>query len=163
MLERKGRSLDRCLSVSVPDMLEVDTLMEEEEEEEITYTDAQVLSSCSPKSFSRSVVSLKSRNASVKAAGEDWLWASQQRTRTEVIVTPPDTQDVGIHLVSSRGAEAVGSPVSEGKKRRSSEDLFELLQSSRLSDEGTEVSAGAAARLSHHLLWAPRASPSFSG
>ncbi|XP_059338255.1 multiple C2 and transmembrane domain-containing protein 2 [Ammospiza nelsoni] len=167
MLERKGRSLDRCLSVSVPDMLEVDTLMEEEEEEEITYSNAQVLSSCSPKSFSRSVVSLKSRNTSVKAAGEDWLWASQQRTRTEVTVTPPDMQDVGNHLLSSRGAEAVGSPVSEGKKRRSSEDLFELLQSSRLSaalsDEGTEVGAGAAARLSRHLLWAPRASPSFSG
>ncbi|OWK53257.1 Multiple C2 and transmembrane domain-containing protein 2 [Lonchura striata] len=95
MLERKGHSLDRCLSVSVPDMLEVETLMEEEEEEEeeTTYSSAQVLSSCSPKSFSRSVVSLKSRNASVKAAGEDWLWASQQRTRTEVTVTPPGTSD----------------------------------------------------------------------
>ncbi|RLW03573.1 hypothetical protein DV515_00006446 [Chloebia gouldiae] len=142
MLERKGHSLDRCLSVSVPDMLEVETLVEEEEEEEeTTYSSAQALSSCSPKSFSRSVVSLKSRKASVKAAGEEWLWASQQRTRTEVTVTPPDAQAVGVHLASSRGAEAVGSPVSEGKGK-SSEDLLELLQSSRLSDEGTEYPCG---------------------
>uniref|UniRef100_A0A8C3ULG6 Multiple C2 and transmembrane domain containing 2 n=1 Tax=Catharus ustulatus TaxID=91951 RepID=A0A8C3ULG6_CATUS len=107
MLERKGHSLDRCLSVSVPDMLQVETLMEEEEEEETTYSSAQVLSSCSPKSFSRSVVSLKSRNA----VGEDWLWASQQA--------------VGIHLASPGAAEAVGNPVSEGK-RKPSEDLLEL-------------------------------------
>lgn len=165
MLERKGHSLDRCLSVSVPDMLEVETLMEEEEED-TTYSSAQVLSSCSPKSFSRSVVSLKSRNASVKAVGEDWLWASQQRARTEVTVTPPDTQALGIHLMSCRGAEAVGSPVCEGK-RRCSEELFDLLQSSRLSaalsDESTEVGAAAAESLGGHLLWAPWASPSFSG
>ncbi|KFO64029.1 Multiple C2 and transmembrane domain-containing protein 2, partial [Corvus brachyrhynchos] len=132
MLERKGHSLDRCLSVSVPDMLEVETLMEEEEEEESTYLTTQVLSSCSSKSFSRSVVSLKSRNTSVKAVGEDWLWAAQQGTQTEVTVTPPDTQAVGIHLMSSRGGEAVSSPASQGK-RKSSEDLFDLLQSSRLS------------------------------
>ncbi|KAL2300753.1 hypothetical protein Nmel_013641, partial [Mimus melanotis] len=131
ILERKGHSLDRCLSVSVPDMLEVETLMEEEEEEEeeVTYSSAQVLSSCSPKSFSRSVVSLKSRSASVKAVGEEWLW---QGTRTEVTVTSPAMQAVGIHLTSPRAAEAVGSPTSQGK-RKSSEDLLELLQSSRLS------------------------------
>lgn len=142
MLERKGRSLDRCLSVSVPDMLQVETLMEEEEEEETTYSSAQVLSSCSPKSFSRSVVSLKSRNTAVKAVGEDWLWASQQDTRMEVTVTTPEA--VGIHLASP--GEAVGSPVSEGK-RKPSEDLLDLLQRSRLSSEGTEVGAGEAARL----------------
>lgn len=164
MLERKGHSLDRCLSVSVPDMLEVETLMEEEEEEEeeTTYSSTQVLSSCSPKSFSRSVVSLRSRNASVRAAGEDWLWASHQGTRTEVTVTPPDTQAAGTHLLSSRAAEAVGSPVSQGR-RKPSEDLLDLLQSSRLSaalsDEGTEVGAGAAARLWGYPPWAPGASP----
>uniref|UniRef100_A0A8C3UK41 Multiple C2 and transmembrane domain-containing protein 2 n=1 Tax=Catharus ustulatus TaxID=91951 RepID=A0A8C3UK41_CATUS len=137
MLERKGHSLDRCLSVSVPDMLQVETLMEEEEEEETTYSSAQVLSSCSPKSFSRSVVSLKSRNA----VGEDWLWASQQGTQMEVTVTTPEA--VGIHLASPGAAEAVGNPVSEGK-RKPSEDLLELLQRSRLSSEGTEVGAGEA-------------------
>lgn len=165
MLERKGHSLDRCLSVSVPDMLEVETLMEEEEEEEeeeMTYSSAQVLSSSSPKSFSRSVVSLRSRNTSVRAAGQDWLWTSQQGTHTEVTVTPPDTQAGGTPLLSSRGAEAVGSPVSQGR-RKPSEDLLDLLQSSRLSstlsDESTEVGAGAAERLCGHLLWAPGASP----
>lgn len=165
MLERKGHSLDRCLSVSVPDMLEVETLMEEEEEEEeeeMTYSSAQVLSSSSPKSFSRSVVSLRSRNTLVRAAGQDWLWTSQQGTHTEVTVTPPDTQAGGTPLLSSRGAEAVGSPMSQGR-RKPSEDLLDLLQSSRLSstlsDESTEVGAGAAERLCGHLLWAPGASP----
>ncbi|XP_076204100.1 multiple C2 and transmembrane domain-containing protein 2 isoform X1 [Aptenodytes patagonicus] len=128
MVERKVRSLDRCLSVSVPDMLEVETLMEEE----MTYSSTQVLSSCSPKSFSRSVVSLKSRSTSVRPAGEDWPWAPQQATRMEVTVTQPD-------------AQVAGSPMSQ-EKRRSSSDLFELLQSARLSaalsDEGAEYPCG---------------------
>ncbi|KFU98404.1 Multiple C2 and transmembrane domain-containing protein 2, partial [Pterocles gutturalis] len=115
MVERKVHSLDRRLSVSVPDMLEVETLVEEE----TTYSSTRVLSDCSPKSFSRSVVSLKSRSASVRPAGEDWPWPPQQPACTEVTVTPPDTQ-------------VAGSPVSEGK-RRSSHDLFELLQGARLS------------------------------
>ncbi|KFV03864.1 Multiple C2 and transmembrane domain-containing protein 2, partial [Tauraco erythrolophus] len=84
MVETKVCSLDRRLSVSVPDMLEVKTLTEEE----MTYSSTQVFSSCSPKSFSRSVVSLKSRSASVRPAGEDWPWAPRQPTRMEVTVTP---------------------------------------------------------------------------
>ncbi|KFQ51460.1 Multiple C2 and transmembrane domain-containing protein 2, partial [Pelecanus crispus] len=115
MVERKVHSLDRRLSMSVPDMLEVETLMEEE----TTYLSTQVLSSCSPKSFSRSVASLKSRNASARPVGEDWLWAPQQATRAEVTVTHPD-------------AQVTGSPTSEAK-RKSSNHLFELLQSTRLS------------------------------
>ncbi|KAM7102357.1 multiple C2 and transmembrane domain-containing protein 2 isoform 1-T5 [Ciconia maguari] len=128
MVERKVHSLDRRLSVSVPDMLEVETLMEEG----TTYLSTQVLSSCSPKSFSRSVVSRKSRSASVRLAGEAWPWAPQQATRTEVTVTHPDVQ-------------VTGSAMSEAK-RRASDDLFELLQSARLStalsDEGAEYTCG---------------------
>ncbi|XP_075569699.1 multiple C2 and transmembrane domain-containing protein 2 isoform X4 [Pelecanus crispus] len=128
MVERKVHSLDRRLSMSVPDMLEVETLMEEE----TTYLSTQVLSSCSPKSFSRSVASLKSRNASARPVGEDWLWAPQQATRAEVTVTHPD-------------AQVTGSPTSEAK-RKSSNHLFELLQSTRLSaalsDEGAEYPCG---------------------
>ncbi|KGL86709.1 Multiple C2 and transmembrane domain-containing protein 2, partial [Charadrius vociferus] len=115
MVERKVYSLDRRLSVSVPDMLEVETLTEEE----TTYSSTQVLSSGSPKSFSRSAVSLKSRNTLVRPAGEDWPWAPQQVMRTEMTVT-------------HRDAQGTGSPVSEGK-RKSSDDLFELLQGGRLS------------------------------
>ncbi|KFV88932.1 Multiple C2 and transmembrane domain-containing protein 2, partial [Fulmarus glacialis] len=115
MVERKVHSLDRRLSMSVPDMLEVETLMEEE----TTYLSTRVLSNCSPKSFSRSVVSLKSRSASVRPAAEDWRWAPQQATRTEVTVAHPDTQ-------------VAGSPASKAK-RKSSDDLLELLQSARLS------------------------------
>ncbi|KFO83844.1 Multiple C2 and transmembrane domain-containing protein 2, partial [Buceros rhinoceros silvestris] len=114
-MERKVHSLDRRLSVSVPDMLEVETLTEEE----TAYSSTQVLSDCSPRSFSRSVVSLKSRSASVRTVGEDRPWASQQVTRMEVTVPQLDTQDVG-------------SPVSKGK-RKSSDGLFELLQNARLS------------------------------
>ncbi|KFP62256.1 Multiple C2 and transmembrane domain-containing protein 2, partial [Cariama cristata] len=120
MVERKVHSLDRRLSVSVPDMLEVDTLTQEE----TTYSSTQVFSRCSPKNFSRSVVSLKSRSTSLRPAGEDWPWASQQAPRTEVTVTHPDMQ-------------VVGSPVSEGK-RKSSADLFELLQNAHLSATLTE-------------------------
>uniref|UniRef100_A0A8B9Z9Y5 C2 domain-containing protein n=1 Tax=Buteo japonicus TaxID=224669 RepID=A0A8B9Z9Y5_9AVES len=115
MVERKVHSLDRRLSVSVPDMLEVEALTEEE----TTYSSTRVLSSCSPKSFSRSVVSLKSRSTSVRPVGEDWPWASQQATRTEVTVAHLD-------------AQVVGSPVSQ-QKRKSSDNLFDLLQSARLS------------------------------
>lgn len=125
MVERKVHLLDRRLSVSVPDMLEVETLTEEE----TTYLSTQVLSSCSPESFSGSVVSLKSRSPSARPAGEDW----PQAPCAEVTVTRPD-------------AQVTGGPVSEAK-RKSSADLFELLQSARLStalaDEGTEVGPGA--------------------
>ncbi|XP_069654603.1 multiple C2 and transmembrane domain-containing protein 2 [Haliaeetus albicilla] len=128
MVERKVHSLDRRLSVSVPDMLEVEALTEEE----TTYSSTRVLSSCSPKSFSRSVVSLKSRSASVRPVGEDWPWASQQATRTEVTVAHLD-------------AQVAGSPVSQ-QKRKSSDNLFDLLQSARLSaaltDEGVEYPCG---------------------
>ncbi|KFV66228.1 Multiple C2 and transmembrane domain-containing protein 2, partial [Dryobates pubescens] len=115
MVERKVHSLDRRLSLSVPDMLEVETLTEEE----TTYSSTRVLSSCSPKSFSRSVMSLKSRSASVRPAGEDWPWPSQQATHAEVTAPSPDTQVMGSTLA--------------GGKRRSSDDLFELLHSARLS------------------------------
>ncbi|KFO79246.1 Multiple C2 and transmembrane domain-containing protein 2, partial [Cuculus canorus] len=115
IVERKIHSLDRRLSVSVPDMLEVETVMEEE----TTYSSTRVLSSYSPKNFSRSVVSLKSRSTSARPAGEDWRWTPQQPTHTEVTVNHPDTQVTGI-------------PVSE-RKRKSSNDLFELLQRARLS------------------------------
>ncbi|KAM9223899.1 multiple C2 and transmembrane domain-containing protein 2 isoform 1-T1 [Leptosomus discolor] len=128
MVESKVHALDRRLSVSVPDMLEVETLTEEE----TTCSSTQVFSSCSPKSFSRSVVSLKSRSASVRPAGEDWLWEPQQVAHTEVTVAHPDEHIVGGHM-------------PEGK-RRSSDDLFALLQSTRLStaltDEGAEYPCG---------------------
>jgi len=135
-VERKVHSLDRRLSVSVPDMLEVETVMEEER----TYSSTRVLSSCSPKSFSRSVVALRSRS-SVRLAGEDWPWMPQPAMHTEVTVTSPDTQ-------------VAGGPVSTGK-RRSSNELFELLQSARLStalsDGGAEVGAWASAGLGDPL------------
>ncbi|KFP02354.1 Multiple C2 and transmembrane domain-containing protein 2, partial [Calypte anna] len=116
MVERKGQSLDRRLSVSVPDMLEVETLTEEE----TTYSSTQVLSNCCPKSCSRSVVSLKSRSASVRLAGEGWPWAPQQQ---------------GMHVegtTSQADTQVLGSPASQ-EKRKSRDELFDLLQRARLS------------------------------
>ncbi|XP_071610368.1 multiple C2 and transmembrane domain-containing protein 2 isoform X2 [Heliangelus exortis] len=126
MVERKGHSLDRRLSMSVPDMLEVETLTKEE----TTYSSTQVLSNCCPKSCSRSVVSLKSRSASVRLAGEGWGWApQQQRMHVEGTTSQADTQ-------------VLGSPASQ-EKRKSRDELFDLLQrahlSTALSNEGAEA------------------------
>ncbi|XP_064373996.1 multiple C2 and transmembrane domain-containing protein 2 isoform X2 [Dromaius novaehollandiae] len=119
VVERTQRhSLDRRLSVSVPDMLEVESLTEEE----ATYTSAQVLSTYSPSDVPSSVVSVKGRSASLRQAGEDWQWKRQESVRMEVSAAESETQVV-------RGSEA---------PRKSSSDLFELLQRARLSSDLTE-------------------------
>uniref|UniRef100_A0A8B9VNB8 Multiple C2 and transmembrane domain-containing protein 2 n=1 Tax=Anas zonorhyncha TaxID=75864 RepID=A0A8B9VNB8_9AVES len=117
MVVSKVRSLDRRLSVSVPDMLEVETITEEE----TTYLSTQVLSGDSPSNLPRPVVSLKSRNASVRPAGGNWPWPRQSTARTEGDVACSD-------------ARVAGGPTPEGK-RPSSDDLLELLQRARLSND----------------------------
>lgn len=117
MVVSKVRSLDRRLSVSVPDMLEVETITEEE----TTYSSTQVLSGDSPSNLPRPVVSLKSRNASVRPAGGDWPWPRQSTARMEGDVACLD-------------ARVAGGPTPEGK-RPSSDDLLELLQRARLSND----------------------------
>uniref|UniRef100_A0A8C3CI53 Multiple C2 and transmembrane domain-containing protein 2 n=1 Tax=Cairina moschata TaxID=8855 RepID=A0A8C3CI53_CAIMO len=114
MVVSKVRSLDRRLSVSVPDMLEVETITEEE----TTYSSTQVLSGDSPSNLPRPMVSLKSRNASVRPVGGDWPWPRQSTARTEGDVACLD-------------ARVAGGPTPEGK-RPSSDDLLELLQRAQL-------------------------------
>ncbi|KFV84588.1 Multiple C2 and transmembrane domain-containing protein 2, partial [Struthio camelus australis] len=121
MVERKKRhSLDRRLSVSVPDMLEVESLVEEE----VTYSSAQVLSAYSPGDLPGSVVSLKGRSSSLRPVGEDWQWKQQESARAEVSAAESETQAV-------RGSSSEAT-------RRSSSDLFELLRGARLSSDLTE-------------------------
>lgn len=128
MVVSKARSLDRRLSVSVPDMLEVETITEEE----TTYSSTQVLSGDSPSNLPRPVASLKSRSASVRPVGGDWPWLRQSTARMEGDMACLD-------------ARVAGGPTSEGK-RPSSDDLLELLQRARLSndlaDEMMEDSCG---------------------
>uniref|UniRef100_A0A8C3KX54 Multiple C2 and transmembrane domain-containing protein 2 n=1 Tax=Chrysolophus pictus TaxID=9089 RepID=A0A8C3KX54_CHRPC len=110
----KIRSLDRRLSVSVPDMLEVETLTEEE----TTYSSTQMLSSGYPSGAPRPVVSLRRRNSSMRPEGEDWPWLQPSAACMEPAADVP----------------VAGSPVSEGK-RPCSDDLLELLQRAHLSTE----------------------------
>ncbi|XP_062439294.1 multiple C2 and transmembrane domain-containing protein 2 [Rhea pennata] len=118
MVERKQRhSLDRRLSVSVPDMLEVESLTEEE----VTYSSDQVLSTHSPGDLPSSVVSLKGRSASLRQVGEDWQWKRQEL----VSMAESETQVV-------RGSEAT---------RKFSSDLFDQLQRAHLSSDLTEEGA----------------------
>lgn len=136
MVVSKVRSLDRRLSVSVPDMLKVETLTEEE----TTYSSTQVLSSGYPSGAPRPVVSLKRRNSSMRPEGEDWPWLQPSAACTEPAVARLDVR-------------MADSPVSEGK-RPSSDDLLELLQRAHLSTELTsemmEVRCLQLARLSCH-------------
>lgn len=136
MVVSKIRSLDRRLSVSVPDMLEVETLTEEE----TTYSSTQMLSSGYPRGAPRPMVSLKRRNSSMRPEGEDWPWLQASAACTEPAVAHLD-------------APMAGSPVSEGK-RPSSDDFLELLQkahlSTELANEMMEVRGWELATLSSH-------------
>uniref|UniRef100_A0A803YBA7 Multiple C2 and transmembrane domain containing 2 n=1 Tax=Meleagris gallopavo TaxID=9103 RepID=A0A803YBA7_MELGA len=117
MVVSKIRSLDRRLSVSVPDMLEVETLTEEE----TTYSSTQMLSSGYPRGAPRPMVSLKRRNSSMRPEGEGWPWLQPSAACTEPAVAHLDVP-------------MADGPVSEGK-RPSSNDLLELLQRAHLSTE----------------------------
>ncbi|KGL85688.1 Multiple C2 and transmembrane domain-containing protein 2, partial [Tinamus guttatus] len=119
MLERKQRHcLDRRLSVSVPDMLEVETLTEEE----VTYSSAQVLSACPASDRPSSMVSLEGGGASLRRAGDAWQWKQQESACVEAGAVPSEAR-------VACGPEAM---------RESSSDLFELLQRARLSSDLSE-------------------------
>uniref|UniRef100_A0A8D0H314 Multiple C2 and transmembrane domain containing 2 n=1 Tax=Sphenodon punctatus TaxID=8508 RepID=A0A8D0H314_SPHPU len=121
IVERRPRHpLDRRLSVSVPDMLDVESLIEEE----TSYTASQTLSTYVPSNLSTSEMSLKSSNHSSKLTVEDWQWRQQGAVHVETGVTETETEACG------SGSEA---------KRKSSDDLFdELLQRASFSSEITE-------------------------
>ncbi|XP_053127657.1 multiple C2 and transmembrane domain-containing protein 2 isoform X2 [Hemicordylus capensis] len=116
---RRRHRLDRRLSSSVPDMLNIETVVEEETS---SYTRSKALSTFFPDGFSATQMLLEnSSDASVQQAGEEWRW-SQQTVRLEI-----------------REAEepAACDPGSESE-RKSSEVLFDLLHHGSFSSEPTE-------------------------
>uniref|UniRef100_A0A8C4W932 C2 domain-containing protein n=1 Tax=Gopherus evgoodei TaxID=1825980 RepID=A0A8C4W932_9SAUR len=119
MVDRRQRhSLDRRLSVSVPDILESESFTDEE----TTYSGSQALSTYIPSTLSSSVMSLKSSSTSLKRAGEDLQWRQQESVHTEINIIETETEVMC-------GSEP---------RWKSSLDLFALLQRARLSGDLTE-------------------------
>uniref|UniRef100_A0A8C3SYG5 C2 domain-containing protein n=1 Tax=Chelydra serpentina TaxID=8475 RepID=A0A8C3SYG5_CHESE len=118
MARRQRHSLDRRLSVSVPDILESESFTDEE----TTYSSSQALSTYIPSTLSSSVMALKSSSPSLKRAGEDLQWRQQEAVHTEINITETETEVMC-------GSEP---------RRKSSIDLFALLQRARLSGDLTE-------------------------
>lgn len=114
---RQRHSLDRRLSVSVPDILENESFTGEE----TTYSGSQALSTFIPSTLSSSVMSLKSSSTSLKRAGEDLQWRQQEAVHTEINITETEVMC---------GSEP---------RRKSSIDLLALLQRAHLSDDLTEM------------------------
>lgn len=125
LVEKRSRHpLDRRLSSSVPDMLSVETLVEEEE---VKCSRSNALSSYFPSGFSATEMFLEngSGSSSVKEPGEEeWKWRRRETVHVEIGVRGPEDPPV-----SSPSREA---------KRKSSEDLFALLQRSSFSSDLAE-------------------------
>ncbi|KAM9125436.1 multiple C2 and transmembrane domain-containing protein 2 isoform 2-T4 [Pangshura tecta] len=119
MVDRRQRhSLDRRLSISVPDILESESFTDEE----TTYSGSQALSTYIPSTLSSSVMSLKSSSTSLKRAGEDLQWRQQESVHTEINIIETETEVM----------------CGSDPRRKSSIDLFALLQRARLSGDLTE-------------------------
>ncbi|XP_067411731.1 multiple C2 and transmembrane domain-containing protein 2 [Emydura macquarii macquarii] len=119
MVDRRQRdSLDRRLSLSVPDILETESFAEEE----TTYSCSQALSSYIPSTLCNSVMSLKRSSTSLKQTGEDLQWRQQGAVHREINITEIETEVMC-------GSES---------KRKSSIDLFALLQRGHLGDDLAE-------------------------
>uniref|UniRef100_A0A8C0J8R1 Multiple C2 and transmembrane domain containing 2 n=1 Tax=Chelonoidis abingdonii TaxID=106734 RepID=A0A8C0J8R1_CHEAB len=115
---RQRHSLDRRLSVSVPDKLESESFTDDE----TTYSGSQALSTYIPSTLSSSVMSLKSSSSSLKRAGEDLQWRQQESVHTEINIIETETEVIC-------GSEP---------RQKSSIDFFALLQRARLSGDLTE-------------------------
>nr|XP_008117059.1 PREDICTED: multiple C2 and transmembrane domain-containing protein 2 [Anolis carolinensis]XP_016852162.1 PREDICTED: multiple C2 and transmembrane domain-containing protein 2 [Anolis carolinensis] len=122
VVERRQRHpLDRRLSSSVPDMLNVETVIEEE----TSYSRSKALSTYFPSDFSATEVFLHNTNdSSLKQTGEEWEGGQKEMAHLE------------------RGENDTGKPViciqSSEAKRNSSDDFFDLLQRSSFSSDLAE-------------------------
>ncbi|XP_019359575.1 PREDICTED: multiple C2 and transmembrane domain-containing protein 2 isoform X2 [Gavialis gangeticus] len=120
MVERRKRPLlNRHISISVPDMLDIEAFTEEP-----VCSDSQGSSPYIPGQLSTRVTSLTSRSTCLKQTGEDCQWKQQEAIHTEVSITETESQ-----VIYGSGSEA---------KRTSNDDLFEMLQTAQLSDDLTE-------------------------
>ncbi|KYO21038.1 multiple C2 and transmembrane domain-containing protein 1 isoform B [Alligator mississippiensis] len=120
MVERRQRpSLNRHISISVPDMLDFESFAEEPMCSD-SHASSPNISSC----LSTKIASLKSRSTCLKQTGEDCQWKQQEASHTEVSITETETQ-----VICGSGSEA---------RQKPNDDLFELLQPAQLSDDLTE-------------------------
>ncbi|XP_061451196.1 multiple C2 and transmembrane domain-containing protein 2 isoform X2 [Rhineura floridana] len=119
---RQRHPLDRRLSSSVPDMLNVETTVEEE----MDYSRSKALSTYFSSGFSATEMFLQdsSNSSSTKQSAGDWQWSQQETVHLEIGVSGPEEP-------------AACGPGSE-VKRKPSEDLFELLKRSSFSSDAAE-------------------------
>uniref|UniRef100_A0A8C8SNG6 Multiple C2 and transmembrane domain-containing protein 2 n=1 Tax=Pelusios castaneus TaxID=367368 RepID=A0A8C8SNG6_9SAUR len=119
MVDRTRRdSLDRRLSLSVPDILETESFAEEEN----TYSCSQALSTYIPSTLSNSVMSVKRSSTYLKQTGENLQWRQQESVRMEINVT--DTETEVMHLSEPKWKPSI--------------DILALLQRGDLSDDLAE-------------------------
>ncbi|XP_060116217.1 multiple C2 and transmembrane domain-containing protein 2 [Heteronotia binoei] len=121
METRTMRPLDRRLSSSVPDMLNVDTVVEEH----TTCSRSKHLSTVLPSGFAASEMFLQnSSSTSLKQDEEDWQWSHQETVHMEI----------GVRGTEEPVASGLGSELQQ----KSSKELFDLLQRSSFSSDLTE-------------------------
>lgn len=118
---RKIHTLDRRLSSSVPDMLNVDMVVEEQ----TSCSRSKALSTFLPSGFSATEMFVQnSSSTSLKQDGEDWQWSHRETVHMEI----------GVRGAEETAASGLGSEV----KQKSPEELFDLLQRSSFSSDLTE-------------------------
>ncbi|XP_026565213.1 multiple C2 and transmembrane domain-containing protein 2 [Pseudonaja textilis] len=119
--KRKIHPLDRRLSSSVPDVLNIETKLEEETH----YSRAKAMSTYFPSGFSATEIFLEtSSDSSTRQSEEEWQWRKEETVRLEIGVQ--ETEEL---VVSASDLE---------ERRKSSEDFFELLQRNTFNSDVTE-------------------------
>uniref|UniRef100_A0A8C6VRY2 Multiple C2 and transmembrane domain-containing protein 2 n=1 Tax=Naja naja TaxID=35670 RepID=A0A8C6VRY2_NAJNA len=119
--KRQIHPLDRRLSSSVPDVLNIETKLEEETH----YSRAKAMSTYFPSGFSATEIFLEtSSNSSTRQMEEEWQWRKEETVRLEIGVQ--ETEEL-----------VVSAPDLE-ERRKSSEDFFELLQRNTFNNDITE-------------------------
>ncbi|XP_063170399.1 multiple C2 and transmembrane domain-containing protein 2 [Candoia aspera] len=127
--KRQKHPLDRRLSSSVPDVLNIET----NTEEETHYSRSKVMSTYFTSGFSASEIFLQSSSSSSTVqTEEEWQWSKGETVCSEIGVQ--ETEEL-----------VVGGPDLEAR-RKSSEDFFELLRrnsfSTDLAEDALEQSYG---------------------
>ncbi|KAM6426270.1 multiple C2 and transmembrane domain-containing protein 2 [Liasis olivaceus] len=121
--KRQSHPLDRRLSSSVPDVLNIETSIEEETH----YSRSKAMSTYFPSGFSATEIFLQnSSNSSMVQMEEEWQWRKEETVHLEIGVQ--ETEGLVVH-----------DPDLEAR-RKSSEDFFELLQRNSFSSDLTEDS-----------------------
>ncbi|XP_058012033.1 multiple C2 and transmembrane domain-containing protein 2 [Ahaetulla prasina] len=116
--KRQIHPLDCRLSSSVPDVLNVETKLEEETH----YSRAKAMSTYFPSGFSATELFLEtSSSSSTKQTEEEWQWRKEETVRLEIGVQ--ETEELVV----------CGPDLEE--RRKSSEDFFELLQRNTFNND----------------------------